>query len=150
MSAPLFGDRNRPPSPDELQPALGGAGGLWAKLDAWVTATYGISGEPFFGGSDGWCVRYRRSGKGLVTLIPRAGSFRALVVIGPRLWTEVAELDLSPATEHAWQSARPYPDGRWLWLDVADEQIAGDVERLVALKSPPPRRARVQVVSSGA
>jgi len=49
----------------------------------------------------------------------------------------------SASTRAAWDAARPYPDGRWLWLDVVDDRVVTDIERLVALKSPPPKRRRV-------
>jgi hypothetical protein len=64
------------------------------------------------------------------------------VVIGPTAWEAAAAADLSPTTKAAWESAHPYPDGRWLWLDVTDEGVAADVVMLVELKSPPPRPPR--------
>jgi hypothetical protein len=41
-----------------------------------------------------------------------------------------------------WDGARPYPDGRWLWLDVEDDATVAGIEALVALKSPPPPHPR--------
>ena len=92
---------------------------------------------------EGWCLRYRRGGKALFTLIPCEAGFTALVVVGPHAWPDVATLGLSASTRAAWDAARPYPDGRWLWLDVVDDRVVTDIERLVALKSPPPKRRRV-------
>lgn len=109
-----------------------------------MAVTYGIDGEPIhFGRDSGWSLRFRRSGLALLTLTPMAdGSVRALVVIGPSAWEAVAGEPLSPSVEAAWAAAHPYPDGRWLWLPLADEAVVADVERLVALKSPPPRKPR--------
>jgi len=122
---------------------VGAASERWARLDSWARETYGVKGEPlYFGRDSGWCLRYRRSGKALFTLIPRHDGFRALVVVGPTAWAGAGDVELSPATRDAWDSAHPYPDGRWLWLDVVDGQVTADIENLVALKSPPPRRRR--------
>jgi hypothetical protein len=143
VTDPAFPDKDVPPSREELLSAVGAARGRWLRLDEWARETYGVEGEPlFFGRDSGWCLRYRRSGKALFTLTPRHGGFGALVVIGPRAWEDVATVELSPATRTAWNAAHPYPDGRWLWLDVTTEQVAADIERLVALKSPPPVRRR--------
>lgn len=124
--------------------ALGEGIATWDRLVAWMAATYGIDGEPIhFGRDSGWSLRFRRSGRALLTLTPMAdGSVRALVVIGPSAWEAVAGEQLSASVESAWAAAHPYPDGRWLWLPLADEAVVADVERLVALKSPPPRKPR--------
>jgi hypothetical protein len=149
VTEPCFSDKDRPPTQAELLDAVGAARHRWLRLDAWARDTFGVEGELlYFGRDSGWCVRYRRSGKALFTLIPRDGSFGALVVIGPSAWENAATVELSPATRAAWDAAHPYPDGRWLWLDVTTEQVAADVERLVALKSPPPKRRRVPVESA--
>jgi hypothetical protein len=143
MAAPPFLDPSNPPSRERLLAGLGPARDRWARLEDWAGERYGISGEPlFFGRDTGWSLRFRRSGRALFTLMPRDGAFRALVVIGPTAWADASAVELSPATRLAWETAHPYPDGRWLWLDVIDDTIVADIERLVELKSPPPRRPR--------
>jgi len=146
VTEPCFPDKDRPPTQAELLDAVGAARPRWLQLDGWARDTYGVEGEPlYFGRDSGWCLRYRRSGKSLFTLIPRRDGMRALVVVGPSAWAGATGVDLSAATREAWDSAHPYPDGRWLWLDVTDDGVVADVERLVALKSLPPKRRRALV-----
>jgi len=143
MAGGLLRDPARVPRLDELVEVLGDAAPSWRRLDAWLGDTYGIASEPvFFGRDTGWSARYRRSGKTLVTVIPCQRGFRALVVVGPSAWAGAANARLSEATRALWDQARPYPDGRWLWIDVMDDAALTDIETLVALKSPPPRHAR--------
>lgn len=144
MSDGAFLDPAHAPTRDELELALGPSIARWDRLSAFVTATYGVAGEPlFFGRDSGWSVRFRRGGKALLTLTPMAdGSLRALVVVGPSVWDRVEGASLSPAVHAAWEAARPYPDGRWLWLRLTDDATVDDVERLVTLKSAPPRQPR--------
>ena len=139
-----FCDPASPPSGVELRTHLESAWPRWRGLEDWIGDRYGIRGEPLFTGRDsGWAVRFRRSGKALLTLSPQAaGGFRALVVIGPSAWSGVADLQLGPALREAWANARPYPDGRWLFVPVDDDRTVDDIQRLVELKSPPPRRPR--------
>ena len=145
-------DRAAAPALDDLAAACGPARDRWDRLAGWVEATYGVAGEPlWFGRESGWVVRFRRSGKALFTLLPlEGGGFRALVVVGPSAWAAVAEAELSQPIRAAWAAAHPYPDGRWLWPEVTDEAIVADIERLVALKSPPPRRIRRRVAAGAA
>jgi hypothetical protein len=134
--------------PDEI--AFEGAAGAWLpqwhRLVDWLRSTYGLEGEPLYGGRDeGWLLRFRRSGRSLLTMIPQAiGPFRVQVVIGPGAWPAVASANLSPAMRAAWDAAKPYPDGKWIWREVTDAATVEDVLQLVAIKSPPPKRPRVK------
>lgn len=150
MPTGAFLDPAGPPTRTELQAVLGSSIDAWDALAAWVESTYGVAGEPIhFGRDSGWSIRFRRSGRSLLTLTPMAdGSVRALVVIGPSAWARVADVELSAEVRSAWDAARPYPDGRWLWLPLTRAAVVEDVERLVALKSPPPRRVRPRVTAS--
>jgi hypothetical protein len=138
-----FMDRERPPTEPELAAALGPAAGPWTDIAAWVVTTYGIAGEWDFSGKEtGWAMRFRRSGRSLLWLFPRPGSVRALVVVGPAIYGEARSLGLAPATADALRDAHAYPDGRWLYVTADSEAVVADIRRLVALKSPPPRRPR--------
>lgn len=142
-------DPNTTPGAHDVAATVRSGRPRWDRLVDWIGTTYGVVGEPLCSGHDsGWVLRFRRSGKALLTLSPRAdGGFEALVVIGPSAWESVASVPLSPTIREAWDAARPYPDGRWLFLDVTDDGIVGDIERLIALKSPPPRHVRRRVPS---
>lgn len=147
MSQGAFLDRERPPDRAGLVAALGERIGSWDAIAGWIEAAYGIEPEPLFYGKDsGWVVRYRRSGKSLVTLLPGPGSVRAVVVIGPSVAAAVGRLELQPATRAAFERARAYPDGRWLDLPIESPADVADVRRLVETKSPPPRRPRSKAV----
>jgi hypothetical protein len=142
--AGAFCDPTNPPSEVEVRTHLASAWPRWRALEAWIGDRYGIRGEPLFTGPEsGWAVRFRRSGKALLTLSPQAtGGFRALVVIGPSAWSAIADVPLGPVLSDAWRNARPYPDGRWLFVPVDDDRTVADIRRLVELKSPPPRHPR--------
>lgn len=137
-------DRETMPSVEDFAAACGPERGWFDRLVRWLETTYGAVGEPLFSGREsGWTLRFRRSGRALLTLMPlEDGRLRVLVVIGPSAWRAVAGTPLSEPIRDAWASAYPYPDGRWLWPIVDSEAVLEDIERLVALKSPPPRRVR--------
>jgi hypothetical protein len=144
MAAGAFLDKSNPPDAEAFLTVVGGARDRWIRLDDWARQTYGVGGESnFFGPTTGWTLRYRRAGKALFTLTPRIDGFSAIVVVGPTAWPRTAELRLAAATRAALEATQPYPEGRWAWFDVADEDAVSDVITLVTLKAPPPRRRPV-------
>ena len=145
MSQGLFLERAQPPNRERLVAGLGERIALWDRLTSWIEATYGVGPDPLFSGKDtGWVIRYRRSGRSLALLAPLHAAIRAVVVIGPSVANAVHDLDLRPTTRAAFERARAYPDGRWLDLSVESVDDVEDISRLIALKSPPPRRPRVR------
>jgi hypothetical protein len=140
----VFPDKSSAPAIGAFLEAIGSGRGRWLRLDEWARITYDVEGEPyFFGRTTGWTVRYRRAGRALFTLIPRIDGFSAIVVIGPTAWASTAELELTREVRAALDAAHPYPEGRWAWIEVADDETVADVMQLVALKAPPPRRRTV-------
>jgi len=70
-SGHLLLDRGQIPDAAAFESASGTSLPQWRRLVAWVRSTYGLAGEPLFGGrDDGWALRFRRSGRSLMTLIP--------------------------------------------------------------------------------
>jgi len=149
MTTGAFLDPATAPTHEDLGRVLGPRISSWDRLVEFMATTYGLDGEPIhFGRESGWSLRFRRSGRALLTLTAMAdGSVHALVVIGPSAWGAIDADSLSPAVRAAWDAAHPYPDGRWLWLPLTGDEVIADVERLVALKSPPPRRPRARTAA---
>jgi hypothetical protein len=140
----VFADKSSPPGVGAFLEAIGPARVRWVRLDEWARVTYDVEGEPwFFGRTTGWTLRYRRGGRALFTLIPRVDGFSTVVVIGPTAWAATAELELTREARAALDAAHPYPEGRWAWIEVADDDAVADVMKLVALKAPPPKRRTV-------
>jgi hypothetical protein len=141
MSAGAFLEKDRPPDRTQLEIALGERLPLWDRVAGWVEATYVIGPEPLYSSkTSGWITRYRRSGRSLVLLAPHVGGFDAVVVIGPSVAAAVDAMPLRPSTRDAFERAHPYPDGRWLKFELETAADAEEVCRLIAVKSPPPRR----------
>jgi hypothetical protein len=146
MASGVFLDRSDPPTHEALEVALASTAGWWMRIERWIGATYGVTGEPlFYGKESGWATRYRRGGKSLVTLLPMHDALRAVVVIGPSAAAGMNALRIQPETLAAFERARPYPDGRWLELPIASEADVDDLLTLISHKSPPPRRPRSSV-----
>jgi hypothetical protein len=127
------------PNEDEILAAIG-AGNLWLDLKEYISQSYDFVPEKvFYGKKYGWTIRYRKSGKTLISLFPEQGAFTALVVLGKKEGVKVAEIldELSSATRDLIGSAKQLHDGKWLWIRVLEPPHVEDVKRLLAAKRKP-------------
>ncbi|KAA3654574.1 MAG: DUF3788 family protein [Calditrichaeota bacterium] len=88
-------------------------------------------------------IRYRKSGKTLISLFPEHGAFTALVVLGKKESENVMGIreQLSPSTRDLIGSTNQLQDGKWLWIRVLDPSQVEDVKQLLQAKRKPMARS---------
>jgi hypothetical protein len=124
-----------------MNEALAGALPLWNALLQVLAEVYGAAGElRFYGRNYGWALRFRKSGKALLSLYPGEGSFTAQVVVSPAQAEKAMALALGRKVRAVLETTHEYPEGRWLYIPVASEQDVQDIQQLLALKAKPARR----------
>jgi hypothetical protein len=132
-------DEDHEPSEKEILAAIG-ARDLWLDLKEYIDQSYDFGPElVFYGKKYGWTIRYRKSGKTLVSLFPEHGAFTALVVLGKKEGEKAAETldELSSATRDLIGNAEQLHDGKWLWIPILEPAHVDDVMRLLAAKRKP-------------
>ena len=113
---------------------------LWSELRTYLADHYDHVPQRDFGGMKyGWSIRYRKSGKTLVTLFPERGAFTALVVLGIK---EVAKTEglldrLSKNVRALFDESRQLHDGRWLWIRVSSKADVESIRLLLGTKRQP-------------
>ena len=93
-------------------------------------------------GAPGWNLKYRKGGRSLCTVYPRAGYVTCLLSLGAREATE-AELIVQSATAYLqtlYRQAKPLNGSRWRMVDVKDDGVLQDVIRLIDLRMKPAHR----------
>ena len=141
MAISFYADKNARPSPPEMLATVGRGARRWRALVSFMEKTYGIAGEPrHYGKSYGWMLWFHRGKKTLLALYPQDGTFVAQITLGPTLVEPALALPLSATLRTAIEEAHPYPEGRWLFVPIEQDDEVRDVERLVLLKQRPPRR----------
>ena len=142
MALSVFDEKATPPSPAELEAALGRSMRLWGALVAGVTASHPPITEQwaFAGARFGWSMRLRRKGRVVLYLIPQEKGFLAGVVLGEKAANAAGaaagpgETSLPAPILALLEAAPRYAEGRGLRLSVATSQDVASVLRLVALK----------------
>lgn len=133
-------DKEKKPTDRSILEALGKSTLLWTELRAYLKSAYDIPPELDFGGKKyGWSIRYRKSGKTLVTLFPEHASFTVLVVLGKK---EVAAIQaggesLSRNVQDCFDGATQRHDGRWLWIRPTCKSDIESIKVLLATKRRP-------------
>lgn len=136
--------------PQHMQPAMTDITAwvdslLWEELTTWVEETYGV--EPSIEYSRctldrGWNVKYKKGGKALCTLYPRAGYVTCMVSVGAKQIPDVEVMlpTFSPDLQALYEKAAFFNGGKWLPLDIKERPHLEDVERLMLLKAKPPKK----------
>ncbi len=138
MSVGVFTDKQHQPTMDEIFAVLGDARPMWDQLVEYVSASYRARTDfGFYGKNYGWAQRLRKSGKAVLSLYPRQGGFTAQIVLLEPGVQEALRSSVGPNARHAIASANPYPEGRWLFVDVESDLDVADVKTLLSLKMRP-------------
>lgn len=143
MAFERFKDRNHQPTREEIIEAIAvPLNDCWAALDIYLRETYGIDTEPVFGPSYGWSFRYRKSGKPLCEIYPEHGSFTVQVVLGKKESDQAfAEIEtFGPNVRTCLEKTPAYHDGRWLFIQIQEPRDIEDIQRLVLMKRPAPKK----------
>jgi hypothetical protein len=116
----------------------------WKQLQEFLDTHYDIQKEIlYYGDKYGWLVRYRKSGRTIVSLFPEINSFSFLIVYGMKEIDKflTQETDFLPSIVEVFQKTEKLHDGKWLWIRVTDSAILGDLKRLIAIKRKPQKLA---------
>ena len=136
-------DADHTPSESDMLAAIGETE-LWLDLKGYLEQYYDFLPELiYYGKKYGWTIRYRKSGKTLISLFPEQGAFTALVVLGKKEAEKVARklAELSPATRKLLGSEKQLHDGKWLWIRVLEPLQVEDIKLLLTTKRKPIAKA---------
>lgn len=137
---PRMMDGTHTPTEKEITDFIGEpANGAWVELARFLKEKYDIAPEMIFDRKHGWDLRYRKSGKTLVTLTPEKGAVRILLVLGREESEKALTMrnDLSPKMYELMKSTKQLHDGRWLWIRLFHTKEAEDVKKLLPIKRKP-------------
>ncbi len=146
MSHSAFTDKQREPSAGEILEVLGPMADAWRAFGQHVRETYPVQEDLKFmyGKKYGWALRFRQRGSLLTSLYPASSAFIVQVILGGAALEQAERSDLGKNARQAIEAARPYPEGKWLFVRVESPGDLEDARNLVALKhaalSPGARR----------
>ena len=136
-------DEDHTPSESDILAAIGERE-QWLELRGYLEQHYDFLPElVYYGKTYGWTIRYRKSGKTLISLFPEQGAFTALVVLGRKEAEKAAKRlsELSQATRRLIGSEKQLHDGKWLWIRILEPSQVHDIKLLLTAKRKPVAKA---------
>ena len=137
MSIGIFTDKKHNPTEKEIRKAIGPMLSIWQELIYFIRENY-IVQEDFkflYGKKYGWALRFRINGKLLTSLYPTRNGFTVQINLSPAAIEQVQLMNLGKNVHDAIARAKPYPEGRWLFIPVGSKNDITDIQHLIALRS---------------
>ncbi len=135
-------DRTQEPSERDIISFMSDTDAItaWKQLKKYLETRYDLLTETiYYGDRYGWVVRYRKSGRTIVSLFPERNSFSFLIVYGKKEIDKFSakESEFLPAILDVFQNTKKLHDGKWLWIRVMDLTTFEDLKKLIAIKRKP-------------
>ncbi len=115
----------------------------WRAINNFIMDNYDMDMLWDNGGKTGvFELKYRKSGKTFCALYPREKGMRVLIILGKneREKFETSRKDFSEYINNFYDDTRQYHDGKWLYLDIINNPVIADIERLLFIKKKPNRK----------
>jgi len=112
----------------------------WKRIQEFIETKYDLVKEIlYYGDKYGWLVRYRKSGRTIVSLFPERNSFSFLIVFGKKEIEKFTAQESSFASEivDIFHNTERLHDGKWLWIRATDSSCFNDITKLIAIKRKP-------------
>jgi hypothetical protein len=136
MSIGIFTNKNHQPTTDEIQATIGSKFSIWQELIQIIRDKYSPDEDIKFiyGAKYGWALRFRIKDKLLGALYPTTGGFTVQLILAPDAIEQALQMMLCEKIQHIIENAKPYPEGRWLFIPVESKEGLRDIQRLFALR----------------
>jgi hypothetical protein len=135
-------DRSQEPSETDIFSFISDADTIaaWKQLTEYLETHYDLLIETiYYGDNYGWLLRYRKSGRTIVSLFPERHSFSFLIVYGKKEINKflAQESDFLQAIVDVFRNTKKLHDGKWLWIQVTNSTYLEDLKKLIAIKRKP-------------
>jgi hypothetical protein len=132
----VFTDKESEPAEKQLAEKLGETYPLWNQVVEFVMKKYpfGMEEWNYPGKKYGWNLRIKDKKRAIIYLLPREGYFKTAFVFGDKASEAVWNSNVSDGIKLDLKKATKYAEGRGIRIDVKNEFIMPDLQRLVEIK----------------
>lgn len=82
----------------------------------------------------GWSFRIKDKKRAIIYLLPREGYFKVAFVFGQKATDQIMESDIAEKIKEDLQNAKKHAEGRGIGIDVKNNEIIPDIEKLIDIK----------------
>jgi hypothetical protein len=132
------------PSPDILLSCLGDtAMRAWNEICDFIHRNYDMESLWDNGGKYGkYVLRFKKAGKTLCTLYVQDNQFGCWIIFGKseRDKFEEKRAIFTDKIRTLYDDTAVYHDGKWVMLEVSDDYLVGDIEKMILIKKKPNKK----------
>lgn len=136
------------PTEEELNQLMGeDVFNTWCYINNFINSNYDMDMLWDNGGKTGvFELKYRKGGKTFCALYPREKDMRVLIIFGKseREKFQASRREFSEYINNFYDNTHQYHDGKWLYLDIIDDTLIADIQRLLLIKKKPNRKKAKQ------
>lgn len=137
MAVGAFVDKQHRPAIEEILASIGPKKELWESLERFIEQNYRTKRDfAFYGRNYGWAVRFRKSGKALLSMYPGTGSLTTQIVLGETAARKACRLKLGKNVKNVLDCAHRFPEGRWLFMRIGSKRDVADIQKLLLKERP--------------
>ena len=117
----------------------------WSLINKFIEKNYEMDILWNKGGKTGvYEFKYRKSSKTLCALYPKKQGLCILIIFGKveRDKFENSREEFSEYINKFYDNTKQYHDGKWLYIDRVDDEIAKDIEKLLLIKKRPNKKLK--------
>ncbi len=136
METSIFTEKSVVPTEQTLSLALGGTYPFWKQVRNLVFEKYPSAVEEwnYPGQKYGWSFRIKDKRRAILYLLPRDNFFKVAMVFGQKATDKILASGVHERIKAELRSARVYAEGRGIRIEVRDDSLFGDLEKLIDIK----------------
>jgi hypothetical protein len=132
----IFTDKATIPTQKDLEIALGVTYNIWQHLSDFTKKQYPDAIEEWNFSSEkfGWSFRLKDEKRVIIYLLPRDQYFKVAFVFGDKATDAILESTIVDSIKTEIKAAKKYAEGRGIRIDIKDQMLVADIEKLIAIK----------------
>ena len=136
MDISIFTVKNRIPDDKDLMDSLGNTYRLWQKIRDYVHLKYPDATDEwnYPGEKYGWSLRIKDKKRAIIYPLPRDEYFKVALVFGQKATDAIMKSTISVAIKTELEAAKVYAEGRGIRIEIKDEVLIRDIEKLIDIK----------------
>jgi len=126
------------PTDKDFEKRVGKKVTLWRELRTYILKHYDYEPVLSVGKKEyDWTIRYRKSGKTLVTLSPEENDFCVLIVLGKAEVEKARSAKVNTFVKNVFIKAKQYHDGKWLFIRPRNKNDIESIKIVLSIKRKP-------------
>jgi hypothetical protein len=132
----IFTDKFKTPTSQDLEIALGATSNIWQHFSDFTKTHAPAAIEEWMYSSEkfGWSFRLKDKKRVLIYLLPRDQFFKVAFVFGEQATTAILESTIVEHIKNDIKVSRKYAEGRGIRIDITNQTLVSEIEKLIAFK----------------